>query len=381
MLDQNWLRRQRLHYDGDKRCLYADTPPGEQLLGEIAMLLGFTPSTEIIPSTELEALLTTDESNSGSNAALFHLHSETPSATDNDVNRAAAGDTIGYVDALISRAIHGGASDIHIDARANQIQVRFRHHGQLKVIDTYAPARHRSVMARLKIMSGLDIAETRRPLDGNIRVSDGHRQVDIRLATMAGRFGEKAVLRILDKSRLKLDFAALGFSAEAEKMIRTTIAVPHGLILCTGPTGSGKTTTLYAILAALNRPEVNILTIEDPIEYELAGINQSQVHTAIGLTFATALRSFLRQDPDIIMVGEIRDEETTAIALRAAMTGHLVLSTLHTSTPQAAARRLEDLGASPFLVRDTLRLTIGQTLAPVFEGEKLVGRKLQTTIV
>jgi type IV pilus assembly protein PilB len=211
-------------------------------------------------------------------------------------------------------------------------------------------------------MADQDIAEKRRPQDGRIRVKRGHRVIDIRVSTLPTDFGEKVVLRILDKSQLNLDLEKLGFDDEALRAFKQAIGSPHGMILVTGPTGSGKTTTLYATLNYLNSPELNILTIEDPIEYNLDGINQSQVKSDIGYTFAKALRSFLRQDPDIIMVGEIRDQETAEIAVRAALTGHLVLSTLHTNDAPSALTRLLDMGLEPFLISSSVKIIIAQRL-------------------
>jgi type IV pilus assembly protein PilB len=211
-------------------------------------------------------------------------------------------------------------------------------------------------------MADLDIAEKRRPQDGRIRVKEGDKVIDIRVSSLPTDFGEKIVLRILDKSALRLDLKGLGFTREDLRIFQRTIRLPYGMILVTGPTGSGKTTTLYAALNSINSPELNITTIEDPIEYNLAGINQTHVRADIGLTFAAVLRSILRQDPNVIMVGEIRDTETAQIAIRAALTGHLVFSTLHTNDAPSALTRLVDMGVEPFLVASSVKMILAQRL-------------------
>ena len=220
----------------------------------------------------------------------------------------------------------------------------------------------RTLISRLKIMADLDIAEKRRPQDGRIRVKEDGRTIDIRVSTLPTDFGEKVVLRILDKSRLQLDLSKLGFEEDDLPTFKKALKLPHGMILVTGPTGSGKTTTLYAALNHINHPGINITTIEDPIEYNLPGINQTHVRSDIGLTFAAALRSILRQDPNVVMVGEIRDGETSEIAMRAALTGHLVLSTLHTNDAPSAITRLVDMGVEPFLVAASVKMILAQRL-------------------
>lgn len=265
---------------------------------------------------------------------------------------------------IIGEAIARGVSDIHIEPYEAQCRVRYRLDGVLHEAGALDPARQSEVTARIKIMAELDIAERRRPQDGRITFASGHRgdAVDLRVSTLPTAFGEKIVLRVLDRSGIELDLGVLGFADREKALFEKTIGRPHGLVLVTGPTGSGKTTTLYAALNALRRPAVNIQTIEDPIEYELPGINQAQVKSDIGFTFAEALRAFLRQDPDIIMVGEIRDRETAEIAIRAALTGHLVLSTLHTNDAPGAAGRLLDMGVPPYLAASSLELVVAQRL-------------------
>ena len=266
------------------------------------------------------------------------------------------------VDLLLRQAIKERASDIHIEPWADRIGLRFRIDGQL--YDRTPPARslHAPIISRIKILSKLDIAEKRLPQDGGFSMQSEGRQVDFRVATIPTLYGEKVVIRILDQQSALLQLSQLGFGMQDLERFRQAFRHPNGLILVTGPTGSGKTTTLYAALQEHRTPHRNFLTVEDPVEYRLEGITQVQVNTNIGLTFATALRSFLRQDPDVIMVGEVRDLETAEICVRAALTGHPVLSTLHTNDAPSAVTRLIDLGVPPFLLSSTLVLVAAQRL-------------------
>lgn len=275
---------------------------------------------------------------------------------------APAGSVVHQVDGLIRRAIEQGASDIHLEPYEHDFRVRYRLDGVLHAVEALSLLQRDALISRLKIMASLDIAEKRRPQDGRIRYRHGDRTVDLRVSTLPTDCGEKVVLRILDKSSLNLNLEALGFSEQSLRCFRRAIHLPFGMVLVTGPTGSGKTTTLYAALNELNTPAVNITTIEDPIEYHLAGVNQTHVRSDIGLTFAQALRAFLRQDPNIIMVGEVRDAETARIAIRAALTGHLVLSTIHTNDAPSTITRLIDMGVEPFLVASSVRLVVAQRL-------------------
>ncbi len=266
------------------------------------------------------------------------------------------------VSRIIRESIDSGASDIHFEPAEHEVRCRARIDGAL--VDRHRLPRDYAaeLLSRLKIMARLDIAEKRRLQDGRIRFEHGGRVVDIRVSVIPTDFGEKAVLRLLDKQTLRLDLATLGFAPGQQTTFVQQIEAPNGIVLVTGPTGSGKTTTLYAALNHLRSPEVNICTVEDPIEYNLHGITQTQIRPDIDVTFAGMLRSLLRQDPDIIMVGEIRDRETLDIAIRAAMTGHLVLSTLHTNSALATVARLLDMGAEPFLLASSLRLVVAQRL-------------------
>jgi general secretion pathway protein E len=268
---------------------------------------------------------------------------------------------IRFVNTLLTQAIKDRASDIHIEPFEKELVVRFRIDGVLYEIVKPPPRLQASIVSRVKIMSGLDIAEKRIPQDGRIRIRMAGREIDLRVSTLPVRHGERVVMRILEKGAV-FSLDTIGMDAETLAVFRKNIIKPHGILLVTGPTGSGKTTTLYSGLAEINSPELNILTIEDPIEYELKGIGQTQVNTKIKLTFASALRAHLRQDPDVIMVGEIRDKETADNAVQASLTGHLVLSTLHTNDAAGAFTRLIDMGVEPFLVSSSLLMVLAQRL-------------------
>lgn len=265
--------------------------------------------------------------------------------------------------AILINAINQRASDIHIEPYENSLRVRYRVDGVMYTVQTLPTKIKGALTSRIKIMSKLDIAERRLPQDGRIKLKLGKdREIDFRVSTLPCLFGEKVVLRLLDKSNLQIDLTKLGFEKEQLDDFMDAISKPYGMILVTGPTGSGKTTTLYSALNHLNKPDVNIMTAEDPVEYNFMGINQVQIKEEIGLTFAAALRSFLRQDPDIIMVGEIRDFETAEIAVKAALTGHLVLSTLHTNDAPSTITRLLNMGIEPFLVSSSVILILAQRL-------------------
>ncbi|MGB2698266.1 MAG: type IV-A pilus assembly ATPase PilB [Candidatus Zixiibacteriota bacterium] len=266
------------------------------------------------------------------------------------------------VDGIITDAIRRNASDIHIETYERRIRVRYRVDGLLQEMAPLPFKYRAAIVSRIKIMADLDISERRLPQDGRIKVRVGDRAIDIRLSVLPTMFGEKVVMRILDPRSLMVDLTKLGFPERGLKEFTRAISLPHGMILVTGPTGSGKTTTLYSALKLVSNPEVNILTAEDPIEFNFDGINQVQVKPDIGLTFAFSLRSFLRQDPDIVMVGEIRDEETAGIAIRAALTGHLVFSTLHTNDAPSTLNRLLDMNIPNYLVASAVRLIMAQRI-------------------
>jgi type IV pilus assembly protein PilB len=266
------------------------------------------------------------------------------------------------VNKVLFDAVKIRASDIHIETYEKTVRVRYRLDGTLIEQTTLPYKLKGAVVSRLKIMANLDIAERRLPQDGRIKISVGMKKIDLRVSVLPTIYGEKVVMRILDQSNLNLDMAKMGFSEKSLRDFQESLNSPFGMILVTGPTGSGKSTTLYSALSSVNTPDTNIMTAEDPVEYNLEGINQVAVNGDIGLTFAAALKSFLRQDPDIIMVGEIRDLETAQIATKAALTGHLVLSTLHTNDAPSTITRLADMGIEPFLIATSLRLVIAQRL-------------------
>ena len=269
---------------------------------------------------------------------------------------------IRMLNALLTQAARDGASDIHIEPYERHSSVRFRVDGTLREVVQPNRALHAALISRLKIMADLDISEKRLPQDGRISLRIGTRAVDVRVSTLPSAHGERAVLRLLDKSGAKLTLEAVGMQGEVLNKLHGLISQPHGIILVTGPTGSGKTTTLYAALSRLDASSSNIMTVEDPIEYELPGVGQTQVNAKIDLTFAKALRAILRQDPDVIMIGEIRDFETAQIAIQASLTGHLVLATLHTNDAASAVNRLIDMGVEPFLLSSTLLGVLAQRL-------------------
>jgi type II secretion system protein E len=269
---------------------------------------------------------------------------------------------IKLVNNILYQAVKRGASDIHIEPFEKELSVRYRIDGVLYAIMTPPKRIQGALVSRIKIMAHLNIAEKRIPQDGRIDIRVAGKPIDIRVSLLPVVFGERVVMRLLDKSRTFGKLQDLGFSDHDFTLLRDNIKKPNGIIFVTGPTGSGKTTTLYSILGELNNPEVNIVTVEDPVEYQMAGVGQVLVREKVGLTFAAALRSILRQDPDIIMIGEIRDQETAQIAIQAALTGHLVLSTLHTNSAPATITRLLDMGVEPYLIASSVILAIAQRL-------------------
>lgn len=269
---------------------------------------------------------------------------------------------IRFVNSLLTQAVKDRASDIHIEPFERELSVRFRIDGVLYDIVKPSKRLQAAIISRVKIMSGLNIAEKRLPQDGRIRIKIAGRDIDIRTSTIPVSYGERVVMRLLDRSTTQLGLGDIGIASDKLVVFRSLIQKSHGILLVTGPTGSGKTTTLYAGLTEINSPELNILTVEDPVEYQLKGVGQMQVNPKIDLTFASGLRAFLRQDPDVIMVGEIRDGETAEIAIQASLTGHLVLSTLHTNDAASAVTRLVDMGIEPFLVASSMLAIMAQRL-------------------
>ncbi|MFA5118063.1 MAG: ATPase, T2SS/T4P/T4SS family [Candidatus Omnitrophota bacterium] len=288
--------------------------------------------------------------------------SEQELSLDKLIARAEEAPVVKLVDLIIRQAIDEHASDIHIEPFKDRISLRYRIDGKLYEIPPPAKHLHMPIISRVKILSKLDIAEKRLPQDGAFLVRIGDRPIDLRVSCIPTIYGEKIVMRILDRSHVVLDLRQLGFDPKQLEQMRSAFNSPYGLIFLTGPTGSGKTTTLYAILSEIKNPTKNIVTIEDPVEYKLDGINQVQVKPEIGLTFSSALRSFLRQDPNIILVGEVRDLETAEICIRSALTGHLVLSTLHTNDAPSAVSRLIDIGIEPYMLAPSLLVVVAQRL-------------------
>ncbi|MDR1760363.1 MAG: GspE/PulE family protein [Fibrobacter sp.] len=292
---------------------------------------------------------------------VYASHSSRVKAVSSGVSKGSSS-AVRMVDEILSEAMHSGASDIHFEPGEREFLVRFRKDGVLTVVRRLPVRSVAEILSRIKIMSGLDIAERRRPQDGRIHFSDGSREVDIRVSALPTDYGQKVVLRLLDKGNVIHDLDALGMLPEHVESVEKEIRKPYGMFLVTGPTGSGKTTTLYTLLQMIRSSTINISTIEEPIEYKIPGIIQTAVNPKIDLTFASALRTLLRQDPDVIMVGEIRDSETAELAIRAALTGHLVFSTLHTNDAPSAIVRLIDMGIEPFLLASALNLVMAQRL-------------------
>jgi type IV pilus assembly protein PilB len=268
-----------------------------------------------------------------------------------------------YVNSLIEQAIQNRASDLHLEPTETDMRVRYRIDGVLHELDTVPRAVQSALISRLKIMSGVDITERRVPQNGRITAEINGRSVDLRTATLPTVWGEKVVLRVLDTGGFDLDLRKLGFTEDNYRRFSTSFSKPHGMLLVTGPTGSGKSTTLYATLAEISKPTINIITVEDPVEYRLPGVNQVQVNHKAGLTFAAVLPAILRSDPDIVLIGEIRDRATAQLAVEAALTGHLVLSTLHTNDAPSAVTRLTEMGIEPFLVGSSVDCVLAQRLA------------------
>ncbi|MBI3615979.1 MAG: Flp pilus assembly complex ATPase component TadA [Candidatus Omnitrophica bacterium] len=325
----------------------------EAVYGKENLLKEAVAGTYDVPSRGKEALIEQVE---------ILTSQETEPPTEEIEQQAREAQVVRLVDLFLIEAINSRASDIHIEPYPNQVSIRFRIDGLLQPVDPPSPHLMRAIISRIKILAKMDIAEKRLPQDGGFSVKLGERKIDLRVSTIPVVYGEKVVVRLLDKSNLILDFKEIGMEGQGLLDIEEAISAAYGLIFLTGPTGSGKSTTLYAALNRLRNPSKNIVSIEDPVEYKIDGINQVQAKPQIGLTFAAGLRAFLRQDPDILMVGEVRDLETAEICLRAALTGHLVLSTLHTNDAASAVTRLLDLGIEPFLLSPSLVLVAAQRL-------------------
>ena len=339
-----------------------------EAIDALSYLLGRPIKRSIAPDGDIESAINRlySGSNERTEASASKPANGVEAASDDDVKRledmASEAPVIRLVQELIARAAGNQASDVHVEPCEDSVRVRFRIDGLLQTVETYSLALRAAIGSRIKIMARLNIAERRLPQDGRIKVNVRGREIDLRVSTMPTLWGESIVLRLLDRSSIELDFSKLGFAGRSYDDLAQLLKQPNGIILVTGPTGSGKTTTLYTALSTLNSTERKIFTVEDPIEYQLPGVNQIQVQPKIGLTFANALRSILRQDPDIIMVGEIRDLETAQIAIQASLTGHLVLSTVHTNSAAATVTRLLDMGVEKYLLASCLKGVLAQRL-------------------
>jgi len=373
-----WLRARSIVpvRDAEGRLmLAASRPEAMYLTGELAVLWGEAPEGVVLTSeADVQAVLNRifGESVHSGDSVADVLGDEAASLSDASVDSVedlleedSDAPFIRLVNMLLTQAVRAGASDIHIEPYRDVSRVRFRLDGVLYERHTLEKAYHAALVSRIKVMAKLNIAEKRLPQDGRIAVALGGRQVGLRVSTLPTAFGERVVLRLLEKSERVLSLPELGLGEDDLRQVQSLVKLSHGMILITGPTGSGKTTTLYAMLQALASPERNILTIEDPVEYELEGVGQMQVNAKIGLTFADGLRTLVRQDPDVILIGEIRDAETASIAVQSALTGHLVLSTLHTNDAPSAVARLFDMGVEPFLLSSVLRAVAAQRLVRV----------------
>jgi general secretion pathway protein E len=362
--------------DGSFRLVLGD-PTDAAAIRAAEIVLGGRVRVEVASFEDLGTVLAErlgddDASTQETDVALAHAEDDIESLRD----LASGAPVVRAVNDLLEKAVDLRATDIHIEPFRTALVVRMRVDGLLRAVPSPAGALPQAVISRIKILAGLNIAERRLPQDGAARLRIARSDIDVRVATMPTQHGESAVIRLLPKDRGLLEIAKLGFSRSDEEKITRLLTLPHGMLVITGPTGSGKTTTLATMLSILNETTRKILTVEDPVEYEIHGVNQTQVKPAIGLTFANALRSFLRHDPDVIMVGEVRDSETAHIAIHAALTGHLVLTTLHTETAAGAVPRFLDLGAESFLLQSTLRATMAQRLVRILCDRCKIERRL-----
>ncbi len=358
-LTPNFIRKERIipiSDSGDEILVVTDNPFNYSSLKKVEWILEKPVKVLVIPFDEINEFLASLSSR--------EQEEEIEEVTSEEDLLASTEEApiIQLVNDLLMSAVRIKASDIHFEPFKNKMRVRFRIDGVLKTVREIPASKIPSITSRLKIMAKLDIAEKRLPQDGRIMIKIGGKEVDIRVSTLPTYFGERIVLRLLSKESILYSTKELGLLEDDYRKFQKLINTPHGIILVTGPTGSGKTTTLYASLSEINREEINIITVEDPVEYQLEGISQVQVKPEIGLTFANALRSILRQDPDVIMIGEIRDVETAEIAIQSALTGHLVFSTLHTNDAASSVTRLIDMKIEPFLVASSVIGVIAQRL-------------------
>lgn len=364
MIDETFCRRHTiipLRIEG-KNMLFATSDPLDfVVVEELRVLTGYRPKAFSAPKNEIISQI---EKYYGFTRTLEALGARTSISKEEEFQDEDEDDTpmVKLVNQILTSAVFQRASDIHIDPLDDKILVRYRVDGVLDIVKEFPIKIHHQMISRIKVMSGMDITETRVPQDGRIQTAIQQKNIDLRISTLPTVRGEKVVMRILDLSGSMNKISALGFNEKEERLVRQMIDRPNGIVLVSGPTGSGKTTTLYACLEELNKPGVNIVTVEDPVEIKMQGVNQVQVQPEVDLTFAKALRSILRQDPNIVMVGEIRDVETAEIAIRASLTGHLVLSTIHTNDAVKTVTRLLDMDIEPFLIASSLTGIISQRL-------------------
>lgn len=358
-------------------------PTDDSTLRAVELALGTPVGLAIASFEDIATVLS--ERLGGDEQVTAEVAEGSPARQDDDIENlrdlASGAPVVRAVNDLLEKAVELRATDIHVEPFQSGLVLRMRVDGLLRVVPTPTDVLPQALISRIKILAGLNIAERRLPQDGAAHLNVSRSNIDIRVATMPTQYGESAVIRLLPKDRGALEIPKLGLSAHDQEKLGRLLKLPHGIIVVTGPTGSGKTTTLATMLTVLNDTTRKILTIEDPVEYEIRGVNQSQVKPEIGLTFAAALRAFVRQDPDVIMVGEVRDSESAHIAIHAALTGHLVLTTLHTETAAAAVPRMLDLGVETFLLQSTLRAVIAQRLVRILCERCKVERQLTTAFM
>jgi len=370
VINENFALRHMLipiKKEGNTLTVVMRDPLNYHAVDELRALTGLDVKEAIASEAEIRSAIDRYYSSEGAQKAVEELKKEynftelngLAQISDSEVSNAPV---VRLVNSIITQAIKSGASDIHIEPTEDSMVVRFRIDGELQEVMRTSVATQSAIVTRIKIMGAMDIAEKRIPQDGRVQVTVDNSSVDLRLSILPTVYGEKIVIRILGQQGLLLTREGLGITPENIELLDKLVKSPNGIILVSGPTGSGKTTTLYTLLMELNKPTVNVITVEDPVEYKLKGINQVQVNAKAGLTFASGLRSILRQDPDIIMIGEIRDAETAEIAIRASITGHLVLSTIHTNDSAASVARLVDMGIEPYLVSSSLVGVVAQRL-------------------
>ncbi len=351
--------------DGNQLFLAMADPTDFIALEDARIVSGYEIYPMIAPEQAIDAAINTIYGNEYAETAIRDLTAEVndiESVSDQDADSVANAPIVRLVNSIFEQAAEAKASDIHVEPGENDVRVRMRIDGQLLIMHTIPKKAQSAVITRLKIIGGMDIAEKRLPQDGRYKLNVSGNEIDVRMSSMPTVYGEKIVMRLLDKNNFFLNKNMLGLSAANISKFDALLKNPHGIILITGPTGSGKSTTLYAMLSEINDTSKNIITVEDPVEYSISGINQVQVNTKAGLTFSTGLRSILRQDPDVIMIGEIRDQETVEIAIRAAITGHLVLSTIHTNDAVSTISRLIDMGVPPYMLSASLVGVLSQRL-------------------